>query len=450
MTMKLEVTYEQLAKILRAKLTGPYEGKIFNTFTTDSRAVKKGDVFWALQGEHFDGHKFAADVIAAGASAVVAQEGKIKNKELGVIYVEVQDTLLALQRLASWHRHRMNIRVACITGSNGKSTVKQMLLAICESASPTAANAGNFNNQFGLPFSLLEIKPEHRLGVFELGASKKGDIKEIAVPAAPDVAIITNVAPAHLEKFKDLKTVYETKTEIIEGLNFGGTLIFNSDDLLLRKLKTEYKGKAISFGFKRGADLQIKKKDNLEFTYKGQTFSFDIKFEKHNKLNAAAACAGAIALGLFKENLEKGLHSFKPMPMRMEVKEKKGVKFILDCYNANPASMANAISLMSKEPKQPVVAVLGDMLELGKYSKRYHAHLAKVLTGKKIQNVFLAGADMKACYSALLKKSPSINVKYSVEYKKWLDSLRELLKNGGTCLIKASRGLQFERIFEEF
>lgn len=448
--MKLEISFEALAKIVKGSLTGPWENKIFNSFVTDSRAVKKSDTFWALKGENFDGADFVDAVIAAGAAAVIVKKGAVKKYGAGVIYVEVADSHAALISLAAWHRKRMPLRVACVTGSNGKSTVKQMLLSICSAAGPTAANKGNFNNQFGLPFSLLEITREDKFGVFELGAGKRGDIAEIAAPAAPDVGIITNVGPAHLEKFKDMKTVFETKTELADALSLGGTLVYNADDLWLRKLKTSYKGKAITFGFKRGADVRILEKENFEFKYKGEAFSFDIVLEKHNKLNAAAACAGAIALGLFKENLERGLVSYKPMPKRMEAKEKRGVKFILDCYNANPASMANAISLLAKERAVPSAAVLGDMKELGKYSRRYHAHLAKVLTGKKIQNIFLAGPEMKACYDALVKKGGAQNVKYCAEYSGLMADLRKLLKNGGACLVKASRAMCFEKIFEEF
>lgn len=448
--MKLNLTYAALARIIHATLTGPNAGGAVDSFITDSRKVAPGSVFWALKGENFDGSHFAPQAAAAGAAAIICARGSVTNYAPGVTYLEVEDTLSALQTLAAWHRHHMKIRVACITGSNGKSTVKQMLLAICSAAGPTAASMGNFNNQFGVPFSLLEITPGERYGVFELGASKKGDIIEIARPAAPDVGIITNIAPAHLEKFKDLQTVYETKTEIIDALNFGGTLVYNSDDILLRRLKTAYKGKAITFGCRRGADVRITNKENFEFVYKGETFLFNLKLEKHNKLNAAAACAGAIALGLYKENLVRGLASYVPMPMRLEVHEKRGVKFILDCYNANPASMKNALTLLAKEPARPLTAVLGDMKELGKYSKRYHAALAKTLVGQKIQNVFLSGPEMKACADALAKKTADINVKYSLEYKDWLGDLKKTLKNGGTCLVKASRAMQFEKIYEEF
>ncbi|XTP68382.1 UDP-N-acetylmuramoyl-tripeptide--D-alanyl-D-alanine ligase [Parelusimicrobium proximum] len=444
--MKLNITFKELAKIVKGVVTGD-ESLVIDSFSTDSRTIKKGDIFWALKGEKYDANDFLADVVKKGAKAVVCAKGRAKDIDVKKTAVlEVDDTLAALQRLAAKHRKDSGIKVACITGSNGKSTVKQMLLSICQSAGKTIATKGNLNNHIGTPMSLLEISKDDKYGVFELGASKKGDIEEIGSLARPNVAVITNISAAHLEFFKDLKTVFKTKTEIIDTLDYGGVLVYNSDDLYLRKLKTEYKGKAISFGFKRGADVHIKNTDNFEFTYKGETFAFTRQLEKYNKLNAAAACAAAIALGLYKDNLEKGIEKFEPMPMRMEVKEKGGVKFILDCYNANPASVSNAIDILSDEPKRPLIAVLGDMKELGKSSKRFHAQIAKKLVGKKIDIAFLAGPEMAAAYKTLQDKKGIIEVKYSESYKGFMTELKKALSKGGTCLIKASRSMQFENI----
>ncbi|ACC98803.1 UDP-N-acetylmuramoylalanyl-D-glutamyl-2, 6-diaminopimelate/D-alanyl-D-alanyl ligase [Elusimicrobium minutum Pei191] len=447
--MYLNLTLGSFAKIVDGRIIQGNPLMPFNAFITDSRKLTKGDIFWALKGEKFDGNTFLQNAVDAGASALVADKffaDKIDLKNTAL--VEVENTLTALQTLAAYHRRRSDLKVVAITGSNGKSTTKQMLLSICKTSGPARANMGNLNNQFGLPFSLLEIDSKDKFGVFELGASKKGDILEIGKPTLPDVAIITNVSAAHLQFFKDLKTVYETKTELIDCLNFGGILVFNSDDAMLKKLKTEYKGKAISFGFKSGADLQIKNKKNLEFVYKGEVFSFDLQFEKHNKLNAAAAAAGAIALGLYKDNIEKGLAAYEAMPMRMEERKIGNVDFILDCYNANPASMKNAITLLAKRKAGPRVAVLGDMKELGNCSAKYHAHLAKILIGKQIDYIFLSGPEMAAAAEALKTKNPAAKLKYSLEYKDWAQDLKEVLKNGGTCLIKASRSMNYEKILD--
>lgn len=450
--MKLGLTLSNAAKILKGNLFNAKTPDVpFDSFITDTRKLKKGDIFWALKGNNFDGHKFFEEAVAAGALVLVGEYGSTRGLDLkDCAAIEVENTLSALQRLAAYHRERSDLKVAAITGSNGKSTTKQMLLSICESAAQTIANTGNLNNHIGLPLSLLEIGPKDKYGIFELGASKPGDILEIAVPAEPDVAIITNISAAHLEFFKDLSTVYSTKTEIVQGLKSNGILVYSEDDLQLRNLKKDYKGKAITFGFKSSADVHIKEKENFEFTYKGEVFSFDLKLERHNKLNAAAASAAAIALGLYKDNIEKGLLKYKPMPMRMEEREKNGVNFILDCYNANPASMQNAIKILGGKKALPLVAVLGDMKELGEASQMYHEQLANVLLGNKIEHVFLAGTEMQALAKILATKTSNIKVKYCFDYKELLPALRDALKNGGTCLVKASRSMNFENIFEEF
>ncbi|MCL2887826.1 MAG: UDP-N-acetylmuramoyl-tripeptide--D-alanyl-D-alanine ligase [Elusimicrobia bacterium] len=447
--MNLNLTLEHLAKITGGKIVNGNPKTPFKTFATDSRVLTAGQNFWALKGGKFDANDFLQDVINKGAAAVVAERAEnldFKN----TAFVKVSNALAALQTVAGWHRREMNLKLAAITGSNGKSTTKQMLLSICKTAGQTRANMGNLNNQFGLPFSLLEITPDDKYGVFELGASKKGDIAEIAAPAAPDVGIITNISAAHLEFFKNLQTVYDTKTELAAALNPGGTLVYNLDDDMLKNLKNTYKGRAITFGFSDGADLKISDKENFEFIYKDEVFSFGLNFERHNKLNAAAACAGAIALGLFKDNLERGLKNYEPMPMRMQRVKHGGATFILDCYNANPASMENAITLLAKEKTKPLIAVLGDMKELGAHSAKYHAAAAEQLAENKIETVFLSGPEMAAAAEILRAKHPNINVKYSLYYKDWLADLKNALKNGGTCLVKASRSMNFENIFKEF
>ena len=255
--MKLNLTLAKLAAITGGKLYAKDPQAKVQAFVTDSRVIAKGDCFWALKGQTHDAHAFIEDVIGKGAALVVAETGRgagFAGEKADVL--EVENTLKALQEVAKYHRLNSTLKVAAITGSNGKSTTKQMLKSICQQAGETAANMGNFNNQFGVPFSLLEIQPKHEYGVFELGASHPGDIAEIASLAVPDVAVITNVSAAHLAFFKDLESVYKTKTEIVDCLAPGGTLVYNADDVMLSRLQ-EYKGKAISFGFSSSAALHI-------------------------------------------------------------------------------------------------------------------------------------------------------------------------------------------------
>ncbi len=446
--MNLNITYSALAKAIDGNFCGADASAVLNNFTIDSRAVQSGTGFWVIKGRNHDAHKFAVQAAKGGAALIIGENGRLEEvKALGVSVIEVEDTLKALQKFASYHRLKHNIKIAAITGSNGKSTTKQMLLSIASADGKTCANSGNFNNQIGVPLSLLEINTDDVYGVFELGASHKGDIDEIASIALPDVAVLTNVSAAHLEFFGDLETVYQTKTEIIKSLNSSGTLVYNIDDELLRRLKTEYTGKAISYGFSSDADLRIEESEDFAFTYKGARFSIPIKLERHNKFNAAAACGAAIALGLFKDEIERGLQTFSPMPLRLEEHKKGDTTFILDCYNANPASVGNALDILVSRPA-PHIAVLGDMKELGAQSAHYHAELGRKLAASGIKTVFLAGEEIKPAYDVLLKQS-GVMVKYSVNWRGFLPELKEKAKQGGTVLIKASRALNFEEIFKE-
>lgn len=447
--MKLNLSLSKLASITGGTVLAGDPQMPVASFVTDSRVVKPCDAFVALKGLSHDAHVFIPQALQNGAKLIIAEKDKLPSiSDPSVAVLAVADTLKALQETAKYHRLNSTLKVAAITGSNGKSTTKQMLKSICEQAGETAANTGNFNNQFGVPFSLLEIQPKHRYGVFELGASHPGDITETASLAVPDVAVLTNVSAAHLEFFKDLETVYRTKTEIVDCLAPGGTLVYNADDEMLRRLGA-YKGKSISFGFSPTADLRILETENFSFIYKEQAYVIDLRLERHDKLNAAAACAAALALGLFMDEIKKGLLSYTPMPMRLERSKRGETEFILDCYNANPASMQNALEILGREKATPRIAVLGDMKELGENSKHYHRLVARWLKDNRVDYAFLAGEEMKYAAKALQGDS-SVRVFYSATPKGWTAELKDLLsRRGGSCLLKASRGMQFENILKE-
>ncbi|MBP5616264.1 MAG: UDP-N-acetylmuramoyl-tripeptide--D-alanyl-D-alanine ligase [Elusimicrobiaceae bacterium] len=447
--MKLNWTLRKIAEITHGELQTNTPEALITTLVTDSRVVTPGDGFIALKGSNFDARQFIPQVISQGAGVVIAQKGYTGPCPKDASFIWVEDPLKALQALAKYHRFHNPLKVAAITGSNGKSTTKQILCAICQAAGSTVANVGNLNNQYGVPFSLLEIQPKHKYGVFELGASHPGDILEVASLAVPDVAVITNVGPSHLEFFHDLETVYKTKIEIARCLKEGGTLVYNMDNEYLARLSKEYKGKAISIGFHERADLHILETEKFAFTYKGQAYLFELKLERHDKQNAACACAAAIALGIDMDAIKTGLTSFTPMPMRLERQTKANTQFILDCYNANPASMKNALEILGREKKFPRVAVLGDMKELGATSKQYHRLVARQLLDNGAEYVFLAGPEMQAAYE-VLQEMTGLKVWYGNKPQEWLPTLKKVLREkGGTCLIKASHSMNFEAVYKE-
>lgn len=439
--MNLNIDYQTLEKITQGKLFGK---GILNCLTTDSRKVQKDMAFWVLKGQKYDGHDFVPAALKQGANLIISHTFV---KEAPACLV-VKDTLKALQALAKYHRQQNKLEIACMTGSNGKSTTKQMLFALLSYKGQTRANLGNLNNQIGVPLSLLEILPQDKYGVFELGASHKGDIDEIASLALPKVAILTNIAPAHLEFFKTLQGVFETKTEILKYISSDGTLVYNLDDEYLKTLKQSYKKKSLSYGFSKEADLQILEQDIFAFKYQGRIYKSSLALQRHNKLNAAAASLGALALGLKPEEIIEALKDYQPMALRLEEKTKHGVKFILDCYNANPASMQNALNILAERQEKNKAVVLGDMRELGEESVKYHRDLARQILALKIKKVFLVGPFMKEAFN-ILAQEPSVMVKYALETKDIIEPLRQELKDISIVLVKASNSLNFESIFKE-
>ena len=447
--MQLKISYQTLAKITNGILCQANLKDILKSLSYDTRTLQKGQAYIALKGSKFDGHTFIKKALEAGANFIILERKEASKYDevlKNIPFLTVDNTLLALQEIAKFHRLSKDIKIAAITGSNGKSTTKQMLSALLKKFGKTCSTEGNFNNQIGVPISLLEISNTDKFGVFELGASHIGDIAEIARLVLPDVAVLTNISPSHLEFFGSMENIYKTKTEILNHLNMSATVVFNGDDKFLKNLKTDYKGKILSFGFTSGNDLVIKDTPTFSFTYKGALFNTGVILEHHNKLNAAAACGAALALGMFKEDIEKGLKTYKPMPMRLEKHKLNKTDILLDCYNANPISMENALNILSSYP-EPRFAVLGDMRELGKFSKMYHKELANEIINAKLDKVFLAGQEIEITYKELLKSNFK-EVRYSLNKLDFLNDLKQIIKNkNGTVLFKASRSLNFEELF---
>ncbi|MDD2804270.1 MAG: UDP-N-acetylmuramoyl-tripeptide--D-alanyl-D-alanine ligase [Elusimicrobiales bacterium] len=446
--MNLRMTLGELAAAVGGRLVKGKPEAPFSGFVTDTRKLRAGDFFWALKGASFDAHDFLKNTAPLGVRGWLAREDALAGlRDLPPETVAVKDTLKALQDLAAWHRRRFDIPVVAITGSNGKSTTKEMLKSVFSAAGETCSNAGNLNNQFGLPLSLLELGPEHRFGVFELGASRRGDIKEIGDVAGPTCGLITNIGPSHLQYFGDLETVFETKTELAGCLAKGGRLVYNYDDRFLSRLNGRDFPK-LTFGRDPGADLRVLEGDALRLEYAGGIHGIRLPHAGgHNFLNAAAAAGAALASGLDFETIRKGLERYTPPPMRLQELKIGGATVILDAYNSNPQSAASAIKQVLGMAR-PLYFMLGDMKELGQYSAHYHTDLGAALAHTGAERVFLAGPEMKPAVEAYMKAGGCCAV-YAETLDGWLDEARALIKAGkGTFLVKASRSMKFERIVE--
>jgi len=452
--MKMGISWRQAAAITKGRLTSGHEGEIFNSFTTDSRLAHSGDVFMALRGEKHDAHDFIAQALAQGASSIIAENGWLEKHPTRARHIlGVENTLHALWALAAAHRMRCNIPVAAITGSNGKSTTKEMLRGIFSVRGQVCANKGNLNNQYGAPLSVLELSEADKFAVFELGASRQGDIRDTGSVVRPDIGVIINVSAAHLQFFGDLETVYKTKTEMTECIKEGGTLVYNADDpRLAEHIVFSKTMKYMNFGFNEKADVRIMTETGpVVLSCKGENIELPLTLRRHDRLNAAAACAAALCAGFTRAEIAEGFGLFRPMPMRLQIEKIGSTTFILDAYNANPASMKAALTALCESANpRPLTAVLGDMRELGAYSAKYHAELgAAAAQNAAISAVYLAGPEMKPGYDAALAAGGQEKVKYSPEPDGWFDDLLARAKHGGTVLIKASRAMGFEKIFEK-
>ena len=419
---------------------------IFSGVSTDTRSLSKGNLFVALQGPNFDGHDYLQLAAERGAAAVATS----KPTAAKLPRLEVADTRLALGQLASHWRLRFDIPVVAITGSNGKTTVKEMLAAILELCGPTLATAGNFNNDIGLPHTLFRLDQQHRFAVIELGANHPGEIAYLAQLTRPDVALVNNAAPAHLEGFGSLEGVAHAKGELFAALSENGMAIINADDPfapLWRKLSAQYS--AIEFGMENRADITAQWQPELngsriQISTPAGEFTTTLKVPgSHNVMNALAACAAAIALNIDIETIAAGLAAFNSVKGRLQVQSgMHGSRLIDDTYNANPASLQAALDVLAAQPGQRWL-VLGDMGELGGDSEALHGQVAEAARKAGVSELYVLGE--LAEISAAAFGSGAVVCSSMDEL---INVLHEKLQAEVTVLIKGSRVMHMERLVE--
>ena len=426
--------------------------------STDSRTIQPGQLFVALKGENYDGHDYLDTVFEKGATAAIVEENKAVS---GQSLIAVPDTLVALGDLAAYLRTRRRkkpLKVVAVTGSNGKTTTKEMLVKILSGNLPTLATEGNFNNLIGLPKTLLELKPEHEAAVLELGMNRPGEIAMLTGIAEPAVGLITNIAPAHIEGLGSLEGVARAKAELFAGLPENAVAVVNLDDPLVMEKAEIFRGRKITFGFNHQADVHLEGQPS--FGLSGTRFilvtpagKVAIKFlalGRHNVANAMAAAAAAVALGLSVENIANGLNGFKPFPGRLAMKRMPGPIYLLDdTYNANPASMAAAYSVLRNigRGQGRQVAVLGDMLELGDSSFFEHDLLGRAAAAMDMDLFVTVGRESKAAFKAAKKHGlPGRRTAWfedAAEAGQWL---KGRIGAHDRILVKGSRGMRMERV----
>lgn len=438
----IELSLQSCADAMGAQLIG--DDVQFSSVSTDTRTLKHGDLFVALVGEYYDAHeKIDADVVR-NASAVVVQSALDKD----VTQLLVADTLVALGDIARQWRQFVRVPIIAITGSNGKTTVKEMTAAILRQCGEVFATRGNLNNEIGMPLSLLSTRDEHDFVVLELGANRGGEIEYLANIARPLVALVNNAGPAHLEGFGSLDGVANAKGEIYSGLLDRGIAIINVDDHYARQWRKSAGDKTIiGFGFGESADLRghITPRDELCITYRGESVSLTLPFPgKHNVMNALAAAAAAIAVGASLGDVVAGLASVKPTCGRLEFKTAIcGALVIDDSYNANPESLRAALDVLCAGTGGSTWCLLGDMRELGKQAVSWHREMGTTAKRLGVDNLFAIGEFADATASGFGPAGRAFS-----SFDSLVDTLQQVLQKGDRVLVKGSRGARMERVVD--
>lgn len=412
--------------------------------TTDSRTVSKGQIFFALWGESYNGNKYANEALEKGAAWAIIDDPIYENEKT----ILVDDCLFELQALATHHRKEMNIPVLAITGTNGKTTTKELLTAILSKKFKVHSTKGNLNNHIGVPLTILSAPLDTEMMIIELGANHIGEIRTLCVIAKPDYGIITNIGTAHIEGFGSFDGVIRAKTELYEYLRkVNGIVFYNDKDRLLTEKIFRNINRAVPFSDPTGIELFIEKVPSdinliVNATYHHQSYKIKTNlFGNYNLENIKAAVATGLFFEVNMSDIVDAVENYQPANNRSQIKITSNNTLICDSYNANPTSMRSALDSFARIPAGKKLVILGDMLELGEKSEEEHNKLLDELKSHKIENVFLVG-------SVFQKVSSNTGFRSFPDVSKLIDILRIEPVKGYTVLIKGSRKMGLEKVYD--
>lgn len=438
------------------------ENRVFAGVSIDSRTTNTGDCFFATAGNNFDGHDFIADAFEKGAACAVVSKDTEREKFSDKYILKVNDTIEALGHLAGEYRRRMNFKVVAITGSVGKTTTRQIAYHVLSRHLRVSQAPKNFNNNIGLPLTLLFADPDDEIIIAELGSNSPGEIAYLTQIAMPDIAVITNVYPAHLAGFGDLKTIVQEKLSIAEGLQDNGVLIINGD---CDRLVDTGRAKGIeftTFGTSNRCDIQAK---NINYNPAGSQFTIDHKqiilplLGRGNIENALAAWSICSRFKIDIVCFARALKTFPPVPMRAELLQLGTLTVLNDCYNANPASMKNALDILAQlgrtEPPNSAegprrVLICADMAELGQQASALHAELGAYIAQAKVRMILAVGKLAETAANAAKR-----NAEYDLQVNCFKDTLsacnnlERFIKNYDIILVKGSREAKLDLVVEK-
>lgn len=456
------LTVKDILEICDGTLICGNQDTICENFSKDTRKLNQGDVYVGIKGDTFDGSLFYEDALKNGAKVCLLEEINLKeevySKYENIAIVVVKDTIEALQKLATYKRSLYDIPVVAVTGSVGKTSTKDMIASVVSTEYQVQKTEGNYNNHIGVPLTILGLK-EHTALVVEMGMNHFGELSVLTNIAKPTVCVITNVGTAHIGNLGSRENILKAKLEILEGLSQNGTVIINNDNDLLHKWKEENNTyKVLDFGIENQSKQMA---EDIKLEEYGSVFTTNIDNKKtqvnvpvsgiHFVYNALCAICVGETLHISKENILKGIREFKLTKNRMEITQNSnGVKIINDCYNANFDSMKASIEALSRMKAKRKIALLGDMLELGEYSKELHEKVGKEVAKNKIDILITVGKESKNIVKQAMIEGMKKDQIYELEnIEEAINLIKEQSKKGDAILLKASNGMNFKKIVEE-
>ncbi|MDR4508814.1 MAG: UDP-N-acetylmuramoyl-tripeptide--D-alanyl-D-alanine ligase [Candidatus Brocadiaceae bacterium] len=447
---------DEVVKAIHGQVVFDHDTAAITGVSTDSRTICEGDLYFALKGNHFDGHRFIVQAKNAGARGAIVSDENIQNRAMRNFFViKVNDTTTALGDLAGYYRSKLNTKIIGITGSNGKTTTKEMTYCLLSKFGSVVKPEKSFNNYIGVPITIFEMENMHTYGILEMGTNAPGEIRRLSEIGSPDVAVITNISKTHLEGLKSIDGVAVEKEGIVSTLRGRGVFVYNTDNQWCTRISEKFKGEKVGFGFDPRSHIrctEVKKKDTgYSFTINNEIEIFLPVPGYHNISNCLASFAVCHALGHNITKLANAFSSFKLPGMRIEQKNIGNVTIINDTYNANPDSVLAALQhLKDFKSGGRKIFICGDMLELGRESQLLHKEIGEIVARSNIDLLWTVGGYASEIAEAA--KRLGMAEKKIAQFENVEDittnELDGIMKND-VILVKGSRGMHMDRIVEK-